>query len=285
MKDDYDFEPEIEEGIYEGDPTEEYSVVGDVAEILAGRERYAELRGLVREHLKGDQRDWALLKLSGVEKTKELCKELDTDPNKLKRTAYAARAKLKKENRARKLYDDPDFSDVARLMGGGVRNPHKAGRGKAPRDLRPGAKRTKEWPVVGYAAKERLSKMGETVRPHRVRRRLRPAPKVKDIRDQRLIEYLTLWGSPTEDFETLGSYPSRWPLLRGRDSSAAYDPKKGRQSAGKFLMLMDRAKGIRHGRIGPLAGMNHRLKNDDSKFKDYSVAEKEIVEDGNYAYY
>jgi hypothetical protein len=35
--------------------------------------------------------------------------------------------------------------------------------------------------------------------------------------------------------------------------------------------------------VGPLFGMNHRLKNDATKFKDYAVAEKELIEDGNYA--
>src|SRR5215207_3979455 len=239
MKDSYDYEPEIGAGVYDGDPENEPSITRDEAAILAESEHCAKLRGIVREHLKGDQQQWALLKLSGVDSTKKLCKELDTTPDKLKRTAYAARAKLKKSKEAKRLYEGaPEFSDVLPwFMGGGVRNPRKVGRGKAPRDLRPGAKRTQGWPVVGYASPERRARIGETVRLHRVRRRLSPAP-LPALKDQRLVEHQIFWGSPTEDYETLGKYPTTWPLLKGRDKRAAYDPNRGRQSAALFLKLM-----------------------------------------------
>jgi hypothetical protein len=92
-----------------------------------------------------------------------------------------------------------------------------------------------------------------------------------------------MWGGPQEDFETLGPYPTKWPLLDARDKRAVYDPDKGQTNAALFLQLMDKAKGRRFKRVGPLFGMNHRLKNDATKFKDYAVAEKELIEDGNYA--
>jgi hypothetical protein len=292
MKEAYDYEPEIEEGVYGGDPEGEPDGGVDAQVIIEGRLRYAELRSLVGEHLKGNQQQWALLKLSGVDSTEELCKEMGLDDsNKLKRTAYAARAKLKKENRARALYEgDPEFSDVARLIGGSVRVPHMAGRGKAPRDLREGAERTRGWPVVGKASEERLARMGETVRLHRVRRRMLPERNLRIHRDRppgwRKVEYIKAWYGmePVPDsFLALGPYPTTWPLLEGINDGMAYDHKRGsRQNAGGFLKAMDRVKGTKYKRTRPLAGMAHKLKS-DAAFKDYATAEKEMFEDGNYA--